>query len=689
MEQREAIQRLSSVYGCTEKEIYIPQYLLIRNQWVLWKLEERSGKKTKVPYQPNGYKAKPNDSNTWSGYDAVIETLHLNRDKYSGIGFVLTDHDDLVFIDIDHCIDENGNISETAADVLEALPGQYTELSQSGSGIHILSLGKIPRAIKKKIEMYSTGRYIACTFKPYREPAEPQPAQQAITYLWNKYSATGATEKSQEQQQYKAANHPALSLSDAELIQKAQSARNGSIFCELYYQGSLSRYADDHSGADQALCNMLAFWTGKDPERMDRLFRNSALYRDKWDESHSYEGMTYGTMTIQNAIDHCSEVYEGSQYGQEMPAYLPDPEDRDPLEGYQLQPKEQHEDLTLIKASQIEETEIEWLIPGYIVKDTINFIFGDGGSGKTSVWCAIAAAISAGKGCFLEGLQPLALNRKPETVICFSSEDQVSKSLHKRWRLSGADQDNILTMELSNKQFSKIKFDSEYLEKLIKKYKPVLAVFDPIQSFIPADVNMSSRNEMRQCVQVLVGLGEKYHCTFLIIAHSNKRSNTGGRNRMGESSDLWDIARNVLAVGSVPDSDGIRYISQEKISDSVPSDTILFKISDSVPYYHATSKYKDAYYQNMKQSPGGSKPAPKADEAEETIIEFLKSGEWFLVEDLNAYLKANSISGRTAERARAKLKSEHRTELKTDGGAKGKWYIRYVTELEEGTEFPM
>lgn len=379
------------------------------------------------------------------------------------------------------------------------------------------------------------------------------------------------------------------------------------------------------------------------------------------------------------------DYYEDLERIREDPAA--DPEQRDPLEGYQLQPKEQHEDLTLVKASEIEETEIEWLIPGYIVKDTINFIFGDGGSGKTSVWCAIAAAISTGKGCFLEGLEPLALNRKPETVMCFSSEDQVSKSLHKRWRLSGADQNNIITMELSDKRFSKIKFDSEFLEKLIKKHKPVLAIFDPIQSFIPAHVNMSSRNEMRQCVQVLVGLGEKYHCTFLIVAHSNKRSNTGGRNRMGESSDLWDIARNVLAVGTVPDSDGLRYISQEKISDSVPSETVLFKISDSVPYYHSRSKYRDAYYQNMKQQIfGESKPAPKADEAKQLILDFLKNGEWRSVEELNAYLKANSISGRTAERARADLREDHLTELKKENGNGGKWLIRYVAELEDNTE---
>ncbi len=71
--------------------------------------------------------------------------------------------------------------------------------------------------------------------------------------------------------------------------------------------GDTSLHADDHSGADQALCNLLAFWTGKDATRMDRMFRRSGLFRDKWDEKRGEH--TYGQKTIDCAIADCKETF--------------------------------------------------------------------------------------------------------------------------------------------------------------------------------------------------------------------------------------------------------------------------------------------------------------------------------------------------------------------------------------------
>src|SRR5207302_6396794 len=90
---------------------------------------------------------------------------------------------------------------------------------------------------------------------------------------------------------------------------KACSAANGAKFSALWY-GDISAYGDDDSAADQALCNLLAFWTGKDAIRIDRLFKQSGLYRaEKWDRN-ARAGETYGQGTIERAIADCREVYE-------------------------------------------------------------------------------------------------------------------------------------------------------------------------------------------------------------------------------------------------------------------------------------------------------------------------------------------------------------------------------------------
>ena len=73
------------------------------------------------------------------------------------------------------------------------------------------------------------------------------------------------------------------------------------------YDGDISAYGDDHSAADLALCNHLAFFSEKNPQIMDCIFRRSKLMRPKWDEMHGSK--TYGQMTIEKAIADIKEVY--------------------------------------------------------------------------------------------------------------------------------------------------------------------------------------------------------------------------------------------------------------------------------------------------------------------------------------------------------------------------------------------
>lgn len=317
MQQHEACRRLANIYGISEQAVYIPQSMIDLNQWILWKYEYSNKRKRmeKHPYRTDARTfAETNNPKAWASFDEVIHVFELNSHNFDGIGFVFTKNDSLVFVDIDHCISDDGNISETAADVLTALDGQFMEYSQSGTGIHVISLGTIPEACKQQIEMYSQGRFVACTFKVYKDEMhnganEPSNAQAALDYLFKKYKPG----KKKSVNNNKPVNQSiTLNLSDDEILSKARNAANGSKFISLYDNGDLKQYGDDWSDADQALCNMLAFWTDCDTAAIDRLFRTSALMRNKWDEPHYVDGTTYGARTIANAIKNCSESY--SQY---------------------------------------------------------------------------------------------------------------------------------------------------------------------------------------------------------------------------------------------------------------------------------------------------------------------------------------------------------------------------------------
>lgn len=109
----------------------IPEALKARNQWVCYELvyDNEKGKSSKIPKNPhNGYNAKSNDSATWSDFETAIKAASFYG--FSGIGFVLGGG--IFGIDLDNAIDENGNLTKEAADIVSVMDS-YTEISPSGS----------------------------------------------------------------------------------------------------------------------------------------------------------------------------------------------------------------------------------------------------------------------------------------------------------------------------------------------------------------------------------------------------------------------------------------------------------------------------------------------------------------------------------------------------------------------------
>lgn len=182
----------------------LPSLLKEKKQWVLWKLEEKkNNKKTKVPYQINGYGAKSNDSSTWASYDEVSKILENDNGIYSGIGFMF--NDDVIGIDFDHIV-QDGVIQPEFREWVEKF-GSYAELSQSGTGIHILTLGKIPGEKRRKepVEIYTKERFFVMTGnlidEKFRDIKENQPVLEELykEYFENEKKSLPVTIQDKEQ----------------------------------------------------------------------------------------------------------------------------------------------------------------------------------------------------------------------------------------------------------------------------------------------------------------------------------------------------------------------------------------------------------------------------------------------------------------------------------------------------------
>lgn len=290
----------------------LPEALKKERRFVLWKLGTRPGgdKPTKVPVSAlTGYGAKSNDPDTWADFGTALE----KADYYGcdGIGIMLGDG--LFGVDIDHAL---GSGKAEVDEIVGAL-ASYAEVSQSGDGVHVLCLGSLPKGRRRKgnVEMYDSARFFALTGNVYEGHAAIRDCTEAIKPIYEKYLGDRKPEVPPQgayvfEREPRKVSVPRSPLSDSEVLEKARSARNASSF-NLLYEGQWQGVYPSQSEADFALCSLLAFWTNKDAEQMDRLFRSSGLMREKWDAKRG--DMTYGEQCVSRAVESCREAYVPSE----------------------------------------------------------------------------------------------------------------------------------------------------------------------------------------------------------------------------------------------------------------------------------------------------------------------------------------------------------------------------------------
>lgn len=291
----------------------IPQELRNLKQWGLFELKwvEARKKNTKIPINPyDGSAGKSNDPNTWSDFDTAMRALN-DAERADGLAFYFANG--YVGLDIDH-IDSNledwragdndpNNLVNKFQDLTD---NTYMEVSQSGTGIHAIFKGKIPgkRRRKGNYEMYQTGRFFALTGNniipdPTIKSMSDDEMKTLYEFLFGKDNVVQLHSETD--------NITPVDLSVVEIIKRAEnSAKTGTRFT-MFMKGGWEQFYSSHSEADMAFANDLAFWTGRDFHKMDTIFRNSSLMREKFDEKHG--AVTYGTSLLNKAINETQNIY--------------------------------------------------------------------------------------------------------------------------------------------------------------------------------------------------------------------------------------------------------------------------------------------------------------------------------------------------------------------------------------------
>jgi predicted P-loop ATPase len=293
----------------------IPEKLRKLSNWVLWRREKRFKKDgswewTKTPYQvraeKNGKhrKARSNDPSTWATYEEALAAFESGA--FDGLGFCLSDL--FIAVDLDGCILPDGTIEPWAQQIMDELTS-YAE-SSPNNGIHIIVKGQLPEGRRQcdfkdrphhGVALYEAGgpRYVTMTGNLIGGVTTITERTQELGRIHARYFPP---EPPKTKAKAKASTNGYLA--DDELIERALRANDGGKFQRLWSGRWEGDYASQ-SEADLALCMKLAFWTGRDGARIDGLFRESGLMRDKWDRED------YRERTIAAAIERTTETWKG------------------------------------------------------------------------------------------------------------------------------------------------------------------------------------------------------------------------------------------------------------------------------------------------------------------------------------------------------------------------------------------
>lgn len=330
----------------------IPEELRALSRWVPWRYQWKPDKKgggtwAKVPLSAKtGRAADCNKPGSWGTFEHGLKLLEAGI--ADGIGFAFAEGG-YVGLDLDgHRDPATGTLTSFAQLVLAAF-GTYAEVSASGTGVKLIARGALPSSAPKTaagergfkwaselsdaplpsapkkvaalgVELFDRGFFALTGHAVPGTPgtvADFQPAFGA--HLSDLLKGTDRT-KPDTQKGLKTvaqASEPVPSSPGApaavpapvppapahvpateEVIERVRRQTEG----EALWNGDTSAHNGDHSGADLALCNLIAFYAGPNPDLIDAVFRGSGLMRDKWDERHARDGRTYGTMTVQKAV---------------------------------------------------------------------------------------------------------------------------------------------------------------------------------------------------------------------------------------------------------------------------------------------------------------------------------------------------------------------------------------------------
>lgn len=516
-----------------------------------WLYQTRQGSEKPAKVPQNLQTGKPADPSNQNDFVPMSSLANFDYKKYGYDGIGLGIFGNICAIDIDHCIDDTGNYSPIARDIINTMQS-YTEISPSGHGIRILFLATDFNYDKAKyyinnqkigLEVYvagATNKYVSLTGNAICK-VDLVESGDLLQIVLDKYMLRPQHSELKVQLPV-----PTITLDDTALLEKACGASNGDKFTALF-SGDTSEYGGDDSAADMALCNLLAFWTSRNAEQMDRLFRQSGLMRDKWDRPTG--DSTYGQITIEKAIAGATQVYTPqTQTAATQPVAVQDPASDPatavaPTVTYPVQvipPKI----ISAVDLDKLTLPPLQVLVEGVLTAGT-NILVGPSKARKSWLVLDMGLSIAAGNPW-------MGLPTKQCGVLYFALEDSLRR-LQDRMRkvLNGTQPptDFFFASELPTVDFGLFTVLDQYLQEHPSIKLIIIDTLQKVRGIQNSNANLYSYDY--KDLSTFQKYALKRGITFLFVHHTRKTKDaddvfnniSGSTGIMGVADTIWMISK--------------------------------------------------------------------------------------------------------------------------------------------------
>ncbi len=296
---------------------------------------------------------------------------------------------------------------------------------------------------------------------------------------------------------------------------------------------------------------------------------------------------------------------------------------------------------------EIKPRKAEYLIEPYLPKGMITVLGGVSGVGKT--WLALHWAAQVSRSMALDD---------PGAVYYFTQENDPAIVLQPRLQALGADTTHIL-VEKIDAASPTMTLDDTRLRVAAEFLRPKLVIFDPIQSYLGARVEMNKANEVRPILDWLGRFAQEYDCAVVLVSHMAKPSATNGEalDRLLGSSDFRNAARSIIIVGRDPDAPDVRVFAHAKNSIGEPGPSWRYRVGDDGVEMLGTCDLTANEIIKVGAKAVG-RPAKSLEAATEALKELMGEKGWTSYDDVVKMAKEKGLAMSTMRRARDEMNME-------------------------------